>query len=98
MRYTPVIPANYQGTWTGTYSNNQKFEFHISQINGFRAQVKFKSGTTINNQTVLIQNNQFRIGNSKFVLTKAATPAQPHSGIPPPRQRQGAVPRRLRPP
>ena len=25
-RYTPVDPTSYQGTWTGTYSNNQKFE------------------------------------------------------------------------
>ena len=29
-RYTPVDPASYQGNWTGTYSNNQKFEFTIS--------------------------------------------------------------------
>jgi hypothetical protein len=91
VRYTPVNPANYQGNWTGTYSNNQKFQFHISQVNGFRAQVMFKSGTTVNNQTVLIQNNQFRIGNSKFVLTKAATPAQPASGNTPATAAQGGT-------
>ena len=28
--YTNVDPANYQGNWNGTYSNNQKFEFSIS--------------------------------------------------------------------
>jgi hypothetical protein len=27
-------------TWTGTYSNNQKFQLTISQVNRFRAQVK----------------------------------------------------------
>ena len=43
-KYTPVDPKSYQGTWTGTYSNNQKFEFTISNVNGFRAQVKYQSG------------------------------------------------------
>ena len=39
--YTNVDPTLYQGTWSGTYSNNnQKFELTISQVSGFRAQVK----------------------------------------------------------
>ena len=29
--YTNVDPASYQGSWQGTYSNNQKFQFTISQ-------------------------------------------------------------------
>jgi hypothetical protein len=24
-KYTPVDPKSYQGTWTGSYANNQKF-------------------------------------------------------------------------
>jgi hypothetical protein len=40
-RYTPVDPKSYQGTWSGTYSNNQKFELTISDVSGFRAQVKY---------------------------------------------------------
>lgn len=35
--YTNVDPASYQGSWQGTYSNNQKFEFTVSQVSGFRA-------------------------------------------------------------
>jgi hypothetical protein len=28
--YTNVDPATYQGSWQGTYSNNQKFDLTIS--------------------------------------------------------------------
>ena len=69
--YTNVDPASYQGTWDGTYSNNQKFQFSISQVNGFRAQVKYESGSTIQYQSVLIKDNSFRIGDSKFTLSSA---------------------------
>jgi hypothetical protein len=68
-KYTPVDSKSYQGTWTGTYSNNQKFEFTISNVNGFRAQVKYQSGSTVQYQQVLIGNSAFRIGDTKFVLT-----------------------------
>ncbi len=69
VRYTPVDAKSYQGTWTGTYSNGQKFEFSISNVQGFRAQVKYQSGSTVQYQQVLIGNSSFRIGDSKFVLT-----------------------------
>lgn len=69
VRYTPVDPKSYEGTWTGTYSNNQKFEFTISNVNGFRAQVRYQSGGTVQYQQVLIGSSSFRIGNTKFVLT-----------------------------
>ena len=68
-KYTPVDAKSYQGTWSGTYSNNQKFELSISDVSGFRAQVKYQSGATTQYQQVLIGNSSFRIGNTKFVLT-----------------------------
>src|SRR5215475_16119532 len=68
-KYTPVNPSSYQGTWSGTYSNNQKFELTISEVNGFRAQVKYQSGGTTQYQQVLIGNSSFRIGDTKFVLS-----------------------------
>src|SRR5258705_13757300 len=71
--YTNVDPANYQVNWNGTYSNNQKFEFSISAVNGFRAQVKFQSGSTVQSQSVLIKDNSFRIGDTKFTLTSAGS-------------------------
>jgi hypothetical protein len=69
--YTNVDPTLYQGTWDGTYSNDQKFQFSISEVNGFRAQVKYQSGTTVQYQSVLIKDNSFRIGDSKFTLTSS---------------------------
>jgi hypothetical protein len=69
-KYTAVDPKAWQGTWQGTYgNNNQKFQFTISEVNGFRAQVKYRSGTTVQYQQVLIGNSSFRIGNTKFMLT-----------------------------
>ena len=78
--YVAVDPASYQGSWTGTFSNNQKFDFQISNVNGFRAQVKFQSGPTVSYQQVLINNNSFRIGDTKFTLTGQGT-AQARSVI-----------------
>lgn len=68
-KYTPVDAKSYEGTWQGTYSNNQKFQLTISSVNGFRAQVKYQSDGTTQYQQVLIGNSSFRVGNSKFVLT-----------------------------
>jgi hypothetical protein len=69
--YTNVDPNSYQGSWTGTYSNNQKFQFTVSDVNGFRAQVKYQSGSTVQYQQVLIKDSSFRIGDSKFTLSSA---------------------------
>jgi hypothetical protein len=69
-KYTAVDPTSFQGSWTGSYSNNQKFQLTISDVNGFRAQVKYQSGSTVQFGQVLIGNGStFRIGNTKFVLT-----------------------------
>ena len=67
--YVAVDPTAYQGSWSGTYNNNQKFEITISQVDGFRAQVKYQSGSTVQYQQVLIRNSSFRIGDTEFALT-----------------------------
>ena len=85
--YTNVDPASYQGSWQGTYSNNQKFQFTISQVSGFRAQVKYQSGSTVQYQSVLIKDNSFRIGDSKFTLGSAGA-ARIRTAITDPRNRQ----------
>jgi hypothetical protein len=66
--YTNVDPRNYEGTWKGTYSNGHKFEFAISNVQGFRARVKYQSGATVQYQEVLIRDSSFRVGDTKFVL------------------------------
>jgi hypothetical protein len=89
--YTNVDPTSYQGTWDGTYSNNQKFQISVSQVNGFRAQVKYQSGTTVQYQSVLIKDSSFRIGDTKFTLTKALTPATAATDTDPATDAQGGT-------
>jgi hypothetical protein len=71
VKYVPVDPTLYNGTWNGAYSTGEKFSFTISDVKGFRAKVKYQSGTgPIQFQDVLIKDNSFRIGDSKFLLKK----------------------------
>jgi hypothetical protein len=70
-KYVPVDPALYEGTWKGAYSTGEKFSFTISNVEGFRAKVKYESGNgPIKYQDVLIKDNAFRLGDSKFLLKK----------------------------
>jgi len=68
---TPSNTPYVNCTWDGTYSTGQKFQFSISQVSGFRAQVKYQSGSTVQYQSVLIKDNSFRIGDTKFTLAAA---------------------------
>lgn len=67
--YTNVDPKLYEGSWEGTYTNSKKFQVSISQVNGFRAQVRYESEGAVKFQSVLIRDNSFRVGDSKFILT-----------------------------
>lgn len=69
-RYVDVDPEKFEGRWSGKYANNQAYEITVSQVRGFRAKVKYQSGATVKYQDVLIKNDAFRIGDSKFVLAK----------------------------
>ena len=68
-KYVAVNASDYQGSWKGTYpDSNTPFAFTISEVNGFRARVKYQSGQTVQYQDVLIKNASFRIGDTKFTL------------------------------
>ena len=69
--YVAVDPALYQGNWTGKYADNKTFKITVSDVTGFRAKVQYQSGGTNKYQEVLIKDNAFRIGDTKFTLTKA---------------------------
>ena len=57
LKYVPVDP--------------DQFSFSISDTQGFRAKVKYQSDKgPILFQDVLIKDNSFRIGDSKFLLKK----------------------------
>jgi hypothetical protein len=68
--YYAVNPENYLGDWTGKYPDNKTFKFTITDVVGFRAKVHYQSGGTNKFQEVLIKDNSFRIGDTKFSLTK----------------------------
>src|ERR1700737_940487 len=72
-RYVAVDPKLYQGNWTGTYADKKTFQITVSDVNGFRAQVKYQSGSTVKYQNVLIKDHSFRVGDTKFTLTKPGT-------------------------
>ena len=67
--YVAVDPALYEGSWTGKYPDNKTFKISVSNVNGFRAKVQYQSGSTNKFQEVLIKDNAFRIGDTKFTLT-----------------------------
>jgi hypothetical protein len=66
--YYAVNPANFEGSWTGTYPDKKTFKIAISNVTGFRAKVHYQSGSTSKYQDVLIRDNSFRVGDTKFTL------------------------------
>jgi hypothetical protein len=68
-----VDPNLYQGTWTGKYPDNKSFKITVSNVSGFHAKVRYQSGSTAKYQDVLIKDGSFRVGDTKFTLTKAGT-------------------------
>jgi hypothetical protein len=74
--YVAVDPKLYQGNWTGKYANNKSFAITVSDVSGFHAKVKYQSDTTVKYQDVLIKDLAFRVGDTKFTLTKKLGTAQ----------------------
>ncbi len=70
-KYVAVDKDTFEGTWSGKYANNSSFSIQVSNVDGFRAKVKYQSGSTTKYQDVLIKDSSFRIGDSKFTLTRA---------------------------
>src|SRR5207247_8660976 len=70
-KYVPVDATQWEGTWKGTYSTGEKFSFTVSNVEGFRAKVRYQSGNgAIKFQDILIKDNALRMGDSKFLLSK----------------------------
>jgi hypothetical protein len=67
--YVAVDPALYEGSWTGKYADSKTFKITVSNVAGFRAKVQYQSGSTSKYQEVLIKDNGFRVGDTKFTLT-----------------------------
>jgi hypothetical protein len=71
--YVAVDPALYEGTWTGKYADQKSFKISVSNVTGFRAKVQYQSVGTNKFQEVLIKDNAFRIGDTKFQLAGKKT-------------------------
>ena len=71
--YVPVDASLFKGDWTGKYADNKAFKISVSNVTGFRAKVQYQSGGTNKYADVLIKDNAFRIGDTKFKLTKIGT-------------------------
>jgi hypothetical protein len=69
-KYVNVDPASFEGNWAGKYADGQSFAISISDVSGFKAKVNYRSGSTSKYQDVLIRDNAFRIGDSKFTLSR----------------------------
>jgi hypothetical protein len=67
--YVAVDPTLYEGSWTGKYADQKSFKITVSNVEGFRAKVQYHSGGTSKYQEVLIKDNAFRVGDTKFTLT-----------------------------
>jgi hypothetical protein len=72
-KYVAVDPTLYQGTWSGTYADKKTFKITVTNVSGFRAQVRYQSDGTSKYQSVLIKDNSFRVGDTKLTLTKIGT-------------------------
>ena len=68
-KYVAVDPDVFKGSWYGTYADKKTFKVEVMDVSGFRAQVKYSSAGTVKYQQVLIKDNAFRIGDTKFLLT-----------------------------
>ena len=82
-KYVAVDPKLYQGTWTGTYADKKTFKITVSDVSGFRAQVRYESGNTVKYQSVLIKDLSFRIGDTKMTLTSLGKATVKNAGTDP---------------
>ena len=71
--YVAVDPTLYEGSWSGKYANQKTFKITVSNVTGFRAKVHYQSDGANKYQDVLIKDNTFRVGDTKFTLTGSKT-------------------------
>jgi hypothetical protein len=70
-KFAPVNPATFQGTWSGKDSNGKAVTLTISNISGYRANVRFQSadGGLQTGRVYINTNGIFRIGDSQMQFT-----------------------------
>lgn len=69
-KYVAVDAALYEGNWTGKFNDNKSFSVEVSNIVGYKAKVHFRTDTINEYREVLIKDNSFKIGDTKFKLAR----------------------------
>lgn len=73
-KYVNVNAELFEGTWKGKYADGKAFKLSVSNVEGFRAQARYEGEGTLKAQNVLIASDgTFRVGDTKFKLTKPGT-------------------------
>src|ERR1700727_2033477 len=72
-KFAKVDPTQWQGTWTATDSNGKPVTLAISNVSGYRANVRFTAadGGLQTGRVLINTNGVFRIGDSQMQLTAA---------------------------
>ena len=72
-KFAKVDPTQWQGTWTTTDSNGKPVTLAISNVSGYRANVRFTTadGGLQTGRVLINTNGVFRIGDSQMQLTAA---------------------------
>ena len=72
-KFAKVDPTKWQGTWTATDSNGKPVTLAISNVSGYRANVRFTTaeGGLQTGRVLINTNGIFRIGDSQMQLTAA---------------------------
>jgi hypothetical protein len=72
-KFAKVDPTQWQGTWTATDSNGKPVTLAISNVSGYRANVRFTTadGGLQTGRVLINTNGIFRIGDSQMQLTAA---------------------------
>jgi hypothetical protein len=70
-KFAPVNAATFQGTWSGRDSNGKPVTLAISNIIGYRANVRFQTadGGLQTGRVYINTNGVFRIGDSQMQYT-----------------------------
>ena len=72
-KFAKVDPTQWQGNWTATDSNGKPVTLAISNVSGYRANVRFTTadGGLQTGRVLINTNGVFRIGDSQMQLTAA---------------------------
>jgi hypothetical protein len=72
-KFAKVNPTAWQGTWTATDSNGKPVTLTISNVSGYRANVRFTTadGGLQTGRVLINTNSVFRIGDSQMQITAA---------------------------